>query len=68
MISLHPEIIIDNQRHNKSVLLSFPEWEKIVDELEELEDIRAFDTIKSSKQESIPFEQAVHAINESYDK
>ena len=68
MISLHPEIIIDDQRHNKSVILSFPEWKKIVEELEELEDIRSFDSSKSSSEKSIPFEQAVREINESYDK
>ncbi|MCK4505751.1 MAG: hypothetical protein KAW14_09050 [Candidatus Aegiribacteria sp.] len=63
---LHPEFVIDKDKRKKAVLLPFPEWEKILDELEELDDIRAFDTAKSSAEESIPFNQAVQEIRENY--
>ena len=34
----------------------------IVDELEELDDVHAYDQTKASSQEKIPFEQAVREI------
>lgn len=67
MVALHPEFVLDEDKHTKAVLLPFPEWEKVVAELEELDDIRAFDTIKSSSDEAIPFDQAVREIREDYD-
>jgi len=64
MVSLHPEFIIDENKNTKAVLLPVSEWKKIIEELEELEDIRAYDKAKSFPQDSIPFEQAVREIQE----
>ena len=64
MISIHPEFIIDEKQHKKSVVLHYSEWKKILEELEELEDIRAYDKAKSEDDEVIPFEQAVQEIQE----
>ena len=62
MIALHPEYIIDQSEHKKAVILPFNEWEKLLAEIEELEDIRAYDNAKSDDDEIIPFEQAVEEI------
>lgn len=43
MIQLHPKYIFDKISHKKSVIISFLEWENIINEMEELEDIRAYD-------------------------
>jgi len=43
-------------------MLPIAEWERILDELEELDDIRAYDAAKSGPQESVSFEQAVCEI------
>ena len=67
MVLLHPEFVIGKDKCKKAVLLPFSEWEKVLDELEELEDIRAFDAAKSSAEESIPFNQAVREIRDNYD-
>jgi hypothetical protein len=40
------------------------EWEQVVEDLEELDDIRTFDEAKAGPQETIPFEQAVREIEE----
>ena len=66
MVILHPEYVVDEQQHRKAVLLPVAEWERIVDELEDLDDIRAFDDAKSGPQEAIPFEHAVREIREGY--
>ena len=57
MITLHPEYTED-----KAVKLTVAEWEQIVEELEELDDIRVFDEAKSRNEESISFDQAVKEI------
>ena len=66
MVPLHPEYVVGEDKHTKAVLLPLPEWEEVVAELEELDDIRAFDAAKSSNEESIPFDQAVREIREDY--
>ena len=66
MVTLHPEFIVDDTKHTKAVLLPFPEWKNVVAELEELDDIRAFDAAKASSEETIPFDQAVREIREDY--
>ena len=68
MVTLHPEYVVDENQHRKAVLLPVAEWKRIVDELEELDDIRAFDKAKAGLQETVPFEQAVREIQEDYGK
>ena len=67
MVVLHPEFVPGKDNQSKAVLLPFSEWESILDELEELDDIREFDAVKSSTEESIPFYQAVREIRNNYD-
>ena len=63
MIVLHPEYIVDTEKHTKAVILPVKEWEIILDEMEELDDIRAYDVAKADKQdETIPFSQAINEI------
>lgn len=62
MVTIHPEYVIDENQNKKAVILPFIEWEQILEEIEELEDIRAYDIAKSEKDEMIPFEQAVQEI------
>lgn len=65
-ISLNPQYVIDRQKNPKAVLLTIDEWNQIVEALEELDDLRAYDAAKTGDQESIPFEQAVREIQEDY--
>ena len=58
MVSVHPEYVLDEKQRRKAVLLSVEEWEQVVSEPEELDDIRAYDAAKSEGSEAIPFEQA----------
>lgn len=62
MITMHPEFIVDAKAHRKAVLLPFVEWERIMEELEELEDIRAYDKAMAQSDATIPFEKAVEEI------
>jgi len=49
------------------VLLPLPEWENLVAELEELDDLRAYDAAQQYSADRIPFEQAVREIKEDYE-
>ncbi len=62
MTSLHPEFVLDDQNRKKAVVIPLAEWERTLGELEELEDIRAFDEAKAQPTDSIPFEQAMREI------
>lgn len=67
-VLLNPQYVVDNQQTTKAVLLSVEEWKQVLEELEELEDIRAYDSAKSGSQESVLFEEAVQEIRGEYTK
>ena len=64
MITIHPKYVIDENDQKSAVLLPVAEWERVVEDLEELDDIRTYDAVKSVPQDSVPFEQAVREIQE----
>lgn len=63
-VMLNPQYVIDKENKPKAVLLTISEWEQIVEDLEELDDIRAYDAAKAGPQDTIRFEQAVREIEE----
>ncbi|MBI5141498.1 MAG: hypothetical protein HZA20_04795 [Nitrospirae bacterium] len=66
MVAIHPQYVIDENQERKAVLLSVADWEQILDELDELEDMRCYDEAKSASHEAIPFDLAVREIRENY--
>jgi hypothetical protein len=66
MVIVHPEYVVDEKQNRKSVILSFVEWQRIVEDLEELDDIRAYDKAKVGPQDAIPLDQAVREIRAGY--
>jgi hypothetical protein len=62
MVSMNENFVVDKDGHKIGVFLDIKSYEHLVDELEELEDIRAFDESKAAKDEAIPFKQAVQEI------
>ena len=62
MISLNGKYIVDEKGERVGVLLSIDEYQRLLEELEELESIRAYDAAKASKDEAIPFDQATSEI------
>ena len=66
MITLHPQYVMDDNKQCRAVLLTMEEWEKVLEALEELDDCRAYDEGKAGSQDAVPFERAVHEIQEDY--
>jgi PHD/YefM family antitoxin component YafN of YafNO toxin-antitoxin module len=64
VVSIHPQYIVDEKQDRQAVLLPMAEWEAVIEELEELDDIRAYDEAKSDSEESLDFEQAIREIHE----
>jgi hypothetical protein len=62
MIPLHPEFVVDEKENRKAVIVPYDEWRRLMDELEELDDIRAYDRAKAEPDEAIPFEDAVRDL------
>jgi PHD/YefM family antitoxin component YafN of YafNO toxin-antitoxin module len=59
---ISPEYIIDQRAKKKAVVVPMAEWQRLMDELEELEDIRAYDKTKARPERVMPFEDAVREI------
>ncbi|MFZ0962888.1 MAG: hypothetical protein WAO35_18640 [Terriglobia bacterium] len=54
--------VVDKHGNRVGVVLEMEEYQKLLDDVEELESIRAFDQAKVSGETPIPFEQAVSEI------
>ncbi|MDP2896986.1 MAG: hypothetical protein Q8Q12_10590 [bacterium] len=66
MRPINPQYVVDENDNKKAVVLPLSEWEQILSDLEELDDIRAYDQAKSTPDEAIPFDQAVREIRNGY--
>lgn len=54
--------VVDEQGNRVAVLLDIEEYRGILEELEELDAIRAYDAAKASGEEPIPLEQALAEV------
>lgn len=68
MLTVHPQYITDNAGKKISVVLPMKDFKAIMEELEELEDIKLYDKAKEGKQEFIDAEQGFKEIEESRKK
>jgi hypothetical protein len=62
MLTLHPQYIVDRTGKKISVVLSMEEFAAIMEELEELQDIKLYDEAKQSNDPSIPIDEAFNMI------
>jgi len=60
----HKTYIVDEKGERVGVLLDMDEYRNVLAELEELESLRAFDAAKASKDEALPFDQAIREIEQ----
>ena len=59
MLEIHEEYLTDGEGNKRAVVVPLDEWQRILEALEELDDIRAYDEAKSKPSDPIPFDQAV---------
>ena len=56
------QFITDAKGRKISVIMPLRDYNKIVEELEELADLRSYDEAKASNEESVPFDLAIQEI------
>lgn len=64
MITVHEEYVVDEQGRRKAVIVPMQPWNQILESLEELDDLRAYDNAKSQPADPVPFGQAVREIRD----
>jgi hypothetical protein len=62
MLQSKERFIVDENGRRIGVLLDIEDYQRLLEELEELEAIRAYDAAKSSGDEVLPLEQALAEI------
>jgi hypothetical protein len=62
MLAIKEHFVIDENGAKISVILDIEDYKLLLEALEELECIRAYDTAKASGDEAIPFEEAIAEI------
>lgn len=65
---MRTQFVTDNNGNKLAVILPIKDYNKMVDDLEELEDIKLYDKAKEGKQEFIDAEQAFKEIEDSRKK
>jgi len=61
MLTIHPQYITDSAG-KKLVVLSMKEFKTILEELENIEDIKLYDEAKASAEPSVPIDEAFKQI------
>ena len=64
MIQFHEQYLVDEEGNRKAVVVPISSWEQILEALDELDDIRAYDEAKREPSNPVPFEQALSEITE----
>ena len=62
MIPLKERFIVDENGQRVGVLLDIEDYRRLLEDVEELEAIRAYDAAKASGDEAVPLEQALAEI------
>jgi len=62
MITLKERFIVDENGQRVGVLLDIEDYRQLLEAVEELEAIRAYDAAKASGDEAVPLEQALAEI------
>jgi hypothetical protein len=65
MTKLKEHFVVDEAGNRIEVVLAIEDYQRILEDLEELESIRAFDAAKASADEAIPAEQAFSEIEKT---
>jgi hypothetical protein len=59
------QFLVNEKGEKVAAVIDIQEYEKLLEKLEELEDIRAFDEAESSGDTPLPFDQAIAEIKRS---
>ena len=66
MASVNPRYLVDAHQMPTDVVVTIEEWRRIVEELEELEDIRAYDAALRDRENGIPLASVADGIRQRH--
>ncbi len=66
MASVNPRYLVDAHQMPTDVVVTIEEWRRIVEELEELEDIRAYDAALRDRENGIPLASVAEGIRQRH--
>ena len=64
MPTVNEGYVVDENGNRLGVLVPIEDYRKLMEDLEELESIRAFDAAKQSGDKAVPFDQAIREIEQ----
>jgi hypothetical protein len=64
MVKLNENFVIDKGGNKIGVFIDMKSYQKMMLDLEELNDIRAYDAAKASGDDAIPFDKAIREIEQ----
>ena len=64
MSQFNEKYLVDDTGERVGVLLDIDQYKGILEELEELESVRAYDAAKAAQDESVPLDQAIKEIEQ----
>ncbi len=64
MSQFNEKYLVDDTGERVGVLLDIDQYQRILEELEELESVRAYDAAKAAQDESGPLDQAIKEIEQ----
>ena len=64
MIQFDEQYLVDEQGNRKAVVVPISSWRQILEALDELDDIRAYDEAKREHSDPVSFERAISEIKE----
>ncbi len=62
MLTLNPQFITDKNGKKLFVVFSMKEYNRLLEEIEEIDDVKLYDEAKSRKNEFIPIDEAFKQI------
>jgi hypothetical protein len=62
MVNAKEKYVTDGQGNRVAVLVEVEEYRRLLDAMEELESIRAYDTAVAVREDAIPFDKAVEEL------
>jgi hypothetical protein len=62
MRNIKERYLVDDNGNRIGVVLNMKDYRRLLEQLEELESIRAYDAAKASGDEVVPFEQAITGV------
>jgi len=68
MVEMHEEYLVDGQGNWRAVVIPLDTWRQLQEQIEELEDIRAFDAAKALPSDPVEFNASLaEMVRESSD-